>query len=478
MANQSIKKAFERMWTHVINVANTKIDKTSIYDGLDSDSNSKVLTAKQGKNLQSQITSLTEEHNTTDNNLNTHQGTKTNPHEVKFDQLSDVTPTAAQINSLVFDETSLNIKQDRYTFTATKGFVGNLTGTASKATNDASGNNIINTYSTKTDLNNLATTVSSHIGNTTSNPHNVEFNDLSDIYDATLGITAANLKSFLKFDTNGNLETPRNITSNGQFIGNLTGTASKATNDASGNNIVDTYSTKTDLNNLATTVGGLKNFGKIKIGDKEIVADAGVDTLSISGTNINITPNVDNDSIQFAVNTSSTTQAGIVQLNNTTNSTSTTQAATANAVKAAYDKGSEGLTQANAAATSAATANTLASTKVSKSGDSAITGQFTMTCENPYFCFVDTASGSEQTKWYIQGYQNALMLGPTSTKAVEINKDGNLNTKGTITSATNIVAVGNISSLGNVSSNGNISIKNKITMEYDSTNECLNFVFN
>ena len=41
------------------------------------------------------------------------------------------------------------------------------------------------------------------------------------------------------------------------------------------------------------------------------------------------------------VNTASTSKAGIIQLNNTVTSTSTTQAATANAVKKAYDKASE-----------------------------------------------------------------------------------------------------------------------------------------
>lgn len=43
----------------------------------------------------------------------------------------------------------------------------------------------------------------------------------------------------------------------------------------------------------------------------------------------------------------STSDNGIVQLNNTVTSTSTTQAATANAVKNAYDKGAEGLSRAS-----------------------------------------------------------------------------------------------------------------------------------
>lgn len=46
------------------------------------------------------------------------------------------------------------------------------------------------------------------------------------------------------------------------------------------------------------------------------------------------------------VNTASTSMAGIVQLNNTVTSTSTTQAATANAVKTAYDKAEEAASKA------------------------------------------------------------------------------------------------------------------------------------
>lgn len=54
----------------------------------------------------------------------------------------------------------------------------------------------------------------------------------------------------------------------------------------------------------------------------------------------------------------STTQKGIVQLNDTVTSTSKTQAATANAVKTAYDRGTEGVTAAAAAQAKADAAET------------------------------------------------------------------------------------------------------------------------
>ena len=60
----------------------------------------------------------------------------------------------------------------------------------------------------------------------------------------------------------------------------------------------------------------------------------------------------------------STTQAGIVQLEDANNSTSTSTAATANANKAAYDRGSLGVTTAAAADTKAAAAQSTADTAV------------------------------------------------------------------------------------------------------------------
>lgn len=64
--------------------------------------------------------------------------------------------------------------------------------------------------------------------------------------------------------------------------------------------------------------------------------------------------------------TASTSAAGIVQLNNTVTSTSTAQAATANAVKTAYDKGAEALAAAEANAI-------LTQTRTIAAGDTSVT---------------------------------------------------------------------------------------------------------
>ncbi|MCK7604866.1 tail fiber protein [Geobacillus stearothermophilus] len=80
-------------------------------------------------------------------------------------------------------------------------------------------------------------------------------------------------------------------------------------------------------------------FANVKVGATTIAADAKQDTLELAaGTGVTLTPDATNDKVTIAVNTASTSQAGIVQLNDTVTSTSTTQAATANAVKQAYDR--------------------------------------------------------------------------------------------------------------------------------------------
>jgi hypothetical protein len=80
-------------------------------------------------------------------------------------------------------------------------------------------------------------------------------------------------------------------------------------------------------------------FANVKVGATTIAADAKQDTLELAaGTGVVLTPDATNDKVTIAVNTASTSQAGIVQLVDSVSSTSTTQAATANAVKQAYDR--------------------------------------------------------------------------------------------------------------------------------------------
>lgn len=94
-------------------------------------------------------------------------------------------------------------------------------------------------------------------------------------------------------------------------------------------------------------------------------------TASVLG-GVMIGTNIDVDSTgKISVKDASTSQKGVVQLNDAINSTSTTMAGTANAVKKAYDRGSQGITDA---ATAKAAADAAQQTADSKVGSVSITG--------------------------------------------------------------------------------------------------------
>lgn len=100
----------------------------------------------------------------------------------------------------------------------------------------------------------------------------------------------------------------------------------------------------------------IKNFSKILVAgqtDNPIIPASNSDTLNLAGSNITITPDATNKKITLSVANASTSTKGVVQLSDTTNSTSITVAGTANAVKKAYDL-------ANTAKTNAATAQSAA----------------------------------------------------------------------------------------------------------------------
>lgn len=128
-------------------------------------------------------------------------------------------------------------------------------GTAAKATADASGNNIANTYATKVELANYVTldgeqsiSGTKSFGNITATNFEIvngkiQFNGDGQLGYDQLGIT---------FASNGRVMASITPT---QYSGNAA-SATKATNDSSGNKIVDTYATKTELNGTVTKVNG------------------------------------------------------------------------------------------------------------------------------------------------------------------------------------------------------------------------------
>lgn len=112
------------------------------------------------------------------------------------------------------------------------------------------------------------------------------------------------------------------------------------------------------LNGIASGAEVNQNtFSNFKVGDTTISADEKTDTITFVGSNVTITPDEANDKITIGVANGTTSAKGVVQLTNSTSSTSTTTAATPNSVKTAYDL-------ANTAKTTADTARSTADSKI------------------------------------------------------------------------------------------------------------------
>lgn len=125
---------------------------------------------------------------------------------------------------------------------------------------------------------------------------------------------------------------------------NLTGTASKATQDASGNVITSTYATKTELTNglaekastsaATTSANGLMTAAMVtKLNGIATGATANTGTITeiqLNGTSLTTSGRAN-------IPAASTSAYGITKLSSSTSSTSTSLAATPSAVKSAYD---------------------------------------------------------------------------------------------------------------------------------------------
>jgi len=125
----------------------------------------------------------------------------------------------------------------------------------------------------------------------------------------------------------------------------------------------DVYYTETEVNALLAgksdtghTHSSYVNqnaFSKIAVsGQTTVEADTATDTVTFAGSNVTITTDSANDKVTFSVADGTTSVKGLVKLEDSVTSTSTTTAATPNSVKTAYDK---------AAAAEAALANKAAS---------------------------------------------------------------------------------------------------------------------
>ena len=133
---------------------------------------------------------------------------------------------------------------------------------------------------------------------------------------------------------------------------------------------------KTHASSTHAPVDAEKNqnaFSNITVGSTTISADTTTDTLTLVGSNITITPDETNDKLTLSVANGTTSAKGIVQLTDSTSSTSTTTAATPNSVKSAYDLANTAKTNAATAQSKADSAYSLAEGKISSLSDLGLT---------------------------------------------------------------------------------------------------------
>ena len=160
-------------------------------------------------------------------------------------------------------------------------------------------------------------------------------------------------------------------------------------------------------------------FSNIKVGSITVAADAATDTLELVGDNVTITPDATNDKITIAVAISSTSEAGIVKLTNSTSSTSTTTAATPSSVKSAYDLANQAKTNAATAQTMADDAYTLAESKADSLSDLGVTATAAelnkmdgVTATTTELNYVDGVTSNIQTQ--LNGKQATITGGATT----------------------------------------------------------------
>lgn len=130
-----------------------------------------------------------------------------------------------------------------------------------------------------------------------------------------------------------------------------TANAVKTAYDKGAQGVADAAAALAAANHSHSSYVNQNAFSSIAVsGQTTVAADSATDTVTFVGSNVTITTDATNDKVTFTVASGSTSAKGLVQLNNTVTSTSTSLAATANAVKTAYDKGAEGVAAAAAIA--------------------------------------------------------------------------------------------------------------------------------
>ena len=315
--------------------------------------------------------------------------------------------------------------------------------TADSATKDGAGNTITSTYAKNADL-------TAHTGNT------------------TVHITAAERTKWNNASNHaGYAHAPSDAEKNVQSDWAVTDTSS----DAFIKNKPTIPTAASDVGAVPTT---RKVNNKVLSADISLTAsDVGAATTTditnaINNLDVNA-PTADGNTTSFidsvsqtngkisatkkTITSASTSAAGIVKLNDAVNSTSTTTAATANAVKKAYD-----------AATSAA-ADAASRAPATHSHDYIQGGTVGIKASDS-----NEVSFASNANYIYFGYDNRM----NSSSIVDTYKFGKHS--GAAAAADGNIECGSLVARRTLKG-GTVTVANAATLQYDSTNECLNFVF-
>ena len=144
-------------------------------------------------------------------------------------------------------------------------------------------------------------------------------------------------------------------------------------------------------------------FSNIAVsGQTTVAADTATDTVTFAGSNVTITTDATNDKVTFAVADGTTSVKGVVKLEDSVTSTSTTTAATPKSVKSAYDL-------ASTANTAAGEAKNIANTKAASSHTHAVSD----------VTGLQTTLDSKATVAYVDETVNALPIKRNSWELIQ-----------------------------------------------------------
>ena len=258
-------------------------------------------------------------------------------------------------------------------------------------------------------------------------------------------------------------------------------------------------------------------FSNIAVsGQTTVAADTTTDTVTFVGSNVSITTDATNDKITFSVANGSTSAKGIVQLTDSTSSDSTTTAATPKNVKAAYDMAISAKSKAENAYTLAegkapaihnhsASEITSGTLPIARGGTGATSAKTALSNLGIKNITDDGSTITLGSKIVVAGngssYNEGIRILPATNGWSNVFFSGDQTTQGSHDGGWLIGrrgAKGDIGEIGdftieNANSNGSgltihrngsatlygssFKIANRASMQYDASNECINFVF-